>query len=100
MPIRIVDDLSDEELESCFDGSSSVDLVREICEKSSVIGEDGYLVVEEFGQWFAYGAEGFIDAEADTEEWQEAYDNNEEWGQSIAENINAALDIEEPEEYQ
>lgn len=92
--VRTVDDLSDDELEECFDGSSSVDLVREIFTKANVITEDGYVDVDNFAQWFAYGIEGFIDADEDTDEWQEAWDNNYEWGQGIAENINYALDAE------
>ena len=92
--MRNVFELDDEELEDCFDGSSNVDMVREILEKHGVVDDDGYVVVDNFAQWFAYGVEGYIDADEDTDEWQEAWDNNYEWGQSIAENINNYLDEE------
>ncbi len=91
--MRNVFELDDEELEDCFDGSSNVDMVREILEKPNVV-VDGYIDEEQFAQWFAYGVEGYIDADEDTPEWREAWDNNYEWGQSIAENINNYLDEE------
>ena len=97
--IRSVNDLSQEELEDCFDGSSSVEMVREIFEKHGVINDDGYVDIENFAEWFAYGVEGFIDAEEGSEEYEEAWNNNYDWGMSIAENINYALDIDEPDEY-
>lgn len=93
--MRDVFELDDEELENCFDGSSNVDMVREILEKDGCIDDDGYVDVEQFAQWFAYAIEGFIDADEDTPEWQEAWDNNYEWGVSIAGNINDYLDEEE-----
>lgn len=81
--------LTDEELEECFDGSSSVEMVREILAKPGVIDEDSELIdCESFAQWFAYGIEGYIDADEDTPEWQEAWDNNFNWGFDIADNIN------------
>jgi broad specificity phosphatase PhoE len=97
--IRTVDEISDEELEDCFDGTTNIDMVRELCELCE--NNAGYVDIEEFGERFATAIEGFIGADADDEpdEWQEAWDNNREWGEGIAENINEALDIEEPEEY-
>lgn len=95
--IRTVDDIGDDELEDCFDGSTNIDMVRELCEQCE--NGAGYIDIEEFGERFATAIEGFISADHDTDEWYEAWENNREWGESIAENINAALDIEEPEEY-
>lgn len=92
--MRNVFELDDEELEDCFDGSSNVDMVREILEKPNVVNEEGYVNEEKFADWFASGIEGYIDADEDTDEWQEAWDNNYEWGYSIAENINNYLDEE------
>jgi broad specificity phosphatase PhoE len=98
--VRTVEDLSDEELEDCFDGTTNIDMVRELCDLCE--SADGFIDIEEFGERFATAIEGFISADADEEpeEWEEAWNNNKEWGESIAENINSALEIEEPEEYQ
>ena len=79
--------LTDIEIEECFDGSSSVGMVREILEKDGVV-VGGVIDVEQFAQWFAYGVEGFIDEDPASEAWQEAWRNNHEWGNNIAENIN------------
>lgn len=93
--MRTIHDLTDEELEDCFDGSSSVEMVREIFEKHGVINDDGYVDEENFAQWFAYGVEGYIDADEDSEAYDEAWSNNYDWGMSIAENINNILENEE-----
>lgn len=88
-------DLSDEELEDCFDGSSNVDMIREILSKPGVVDPESKLIdCENFAQWFAYGVEGYIDADEDTDEWQEAWDNNFNWGFDIADNINDYLQEE------
>jgi hypothetical protein len=92
--MRNVFELDDEELEDCFDGSSNVDMVREILAKQGVVDEFGYISPDDFAQWFAYGVEGYIDADEDTDEWQEAWDNNYAWGYNIADNINNYLDEE------
>lgn len=92
--MRNVFELDDEELEDCFDGSSNVDMVREILEKQGVVGKDGFVDIDQFAEWFAYGVEGYIDADEETDEWQEAWDNNYAWGESIAENINEYLEEE------
>ena len=86
-------DFSDEELESCVDGNTSVPLMREILEKHGVV-VDGHVQVEVFAQWFAYGIEGFIDADEETDEWEEANDNNYDWGWSIADAINDHIDYD------
>ena len=84
-----IDHLTDEELEACVDGSTNMDLLREILEKPFCVVDN---VVDEaqFAQWFAYALEGFIgvDQDEDPEEWEEAYQANYDWGYEIAENIN------------
>ena len=89
--MRNVFELTDQELEDCFDGSSSVTMVREILQKDDSVYE-GYVVVEAFAQWFAYGIKGYIDADEGSDAWQEAWNNNYIWGKSIAQNINDYLD--------
>lgn len=98
-PVRNIDQISDEELEDCFDGSTDIEMVREIVSKC--LDKDGFVNIEEFGHYFARAIEGFIDADEteDPDAWEEAWENNYEWGQTIAENINDSLSIEEPEEY-
>jgi hypothetical protein len=84
-------ELTDEELESCVDGSTSISLIREILTKHGVIDLEGWIDPEVFGDWFATGIQGFIDAEPNTPEWQEAYDNNWNWGYDIGDNINSYI---------
>ena len=89
-------DLTDEEIEECIDGSSNVDMIREIMTMEDVYDEDSTHINEEnFATRFAYAIEGFIDADEDTPEWQEAWNNNYDWALSIAENINDVLTLEE-----
>jgi hypothetical protein len=96
--MKNVFELDDDELEDCFDGSSDVDMVREILQKSNVVDAESRLIdCENFAHWFAQGVEGFIDEDEDTAEWQEAWDNNYEWGMSIADNINDYLEEEDEE---
>lgn len=90
--MNINEQISDDELEDCFEGSTSIDLVREILVKPGVVIGSGIVDEESFAEWFAYGIEGFIDADEDTEEWQEAWDINFDWGMSIASNINDLLE--------
>jgi hypothetical protein len=88
--MRINDLLSDEEIEECIEGSSDTNMIREIIESSQL----GNLVdTEDFADLFAYTIRGFIavSLEEDEDAYDEAYMNNWEWGQSIAENINKLL---------
>ena len=80
--------LTDDELHDCFDGTTSPELVREIFEKAGVITSQGLIDVDQFAQWFAHGLQDLIDADPPTEEWQQAWRVNFEWGESIAQNIN------------
>ena len=89
--MKTVHDLDDEEIEDCVDGTTNIDMIREIFTKHGVLGDDGYIDPEIFADWFAMGIEGFIDAEEDSEAWTEANDNNWNWGYDIADNINMLL---------
>ena len=83
--------LTDEELEGCVDGSTNIDMLRDILTKHGVVDEQGWIDPEIFADWFANGIEGYISAEPDTDEWQEAYDNNWNWGYDIGDNINSFI---------
>jgi hypothetical protein len=84
-----IDHLTEEEIEACVDGTTSIALIKEILEKPYCV-IDNVINEEQFAEWFAYALEGFIDADEDEdkEEWDEANKNNYEWGYQIAENIN------------
>ena len=82
-------ELTDEQLEDCVDGNTSIDMLREIVEKTEL--SDGLIDEEAFADWFAYGIEGFIAAEPETEEWDESNEANWDWGYDIACNINATI---------
>lgn len=90
--MNINEQITDDELEDCFEGSSNIDMVREILEKPGVVTGPGIIDSDQFAEWFAYAIEGFIDAEEDTEEWREAWDINFDWGLTIADNINDLLE--------
>lgn len=84
-------DLADEQIEECFDGSSDTTLVRSLLIRHW-LAEGNIVNVEGFGQDFAEAIAGFIDADEANEpdEWQEAYDNNQEWGETIAINCSSS----------
>lgn len=88
--MKINDLLSDEEIESCIDGSSDIRMIREIIDVSQL---DNLLEIEDFADMFAYKIRGFIEItfEEDEDAYDEAYMNNWEWGTAIAENINLLL---------
>ena len=89
--MKSVYNLTDEELEDCVDGSTNIDMLRDILTKPNVVDEQGWIDPEIFADWFAHGIEGFIDAVPDTDEWQEAYDTNWTWGYDIGDNINSYI---------
>ena len=97
--IRTIDQISDDELEDCYDGTTNNNMVRRLVKEC--LEDNGLINVEDFGHYFAREIEGFIaaDEEEEPDEWEEAWGNNCTWGETIAENINDALSIEEPEEY-
>jgi hypothetical protein len=88
---RTPDSLTDEEIEDCIEGSSDIDMIREILTKAYVINDQGFVEKDIFANWFATGIEGFIDADPDTEEFDEAWQANHEWALNIAANINDLL---------
>jgi len=88
-PMRTLGSISDEELESCFEGSSNINLVRELLEKN--IAPDGWVWDADFGHFFATAIQSFIDEDEDTPEWNKAWDINYEWGVRIAANVNELL---------
>lgn len=100
---RSMDEISDDELEGVIDGSTDLDMVREIAEECMTAG--GYVDVHDFADLFRYRIQGFIDAEEGSPEWKEADSNNDEWGEQIARGINELLtgesedDIEPPDEW-
>lgn len=89
--IKNVHELTDEEFEECIDGSTNIDMIRDILTKHRVVDELGYIDPEVFADWFALGIEGYISAEPDTEEWNDANENNWSWGYDIADNINSYI---------
>jgi hypothetical protein len=90
-PNFTVYDLSDDQIETCFDGASNVEMVRNLLIEA--YNKDLNSVDEmDFSFEFADAIKGFIDAEEGTDEWEEAYDNNCEWGGSIAQNVNELIE--------
>ena len=89
--MKSVHDLTDEELEDCVNGSSNLDMIRDILTKHGVVDLEGWVDPEIFADWFARGIEGFIDSEPDSDEWTEANDTNWNWGYDIGDNINTAI---------
>jgi len=92
-PKRTLDSLTDDEIESCFDGSSNVELVRSLLEDN--LAPDGWIWSIDFGDAFAEAIEGFIDADSGTKEWTDAWEINREWGERIGDNINKLLEQEQ-----
>ncbi len=89
MPKRKIDALTDDEIESCFEGSTDVSLVRDLLKKNQ--DPNGWIYSIDFGDDFAQAIEGFIGEEPNTKEWNEAWAVNCEWGESIADNVNDLL---------
>jgi hypothetical protein len=81
--------LTDNELNECFNGTTSPELVREILEKAGVVLNTGLIDVDQFAQWFAHSIQDLIDADLTGDDWQAAWRVNFEWGNDIAKNINA-----------
>lgn len=90
--MRTIESLTDDEIENCIDGSSNIDMIKDILTKHGVVNENGVVSSGIFADWFAQALEGYIDAEPETEEWTEAFDNNWNWGYNIADNINDLLE--------
>ena len=89
--IKNVHDLTDEELEDCVNGSFHIKTLREILTKHGVVDLEGWVDPEVFADWFAQSLEDMISEYEDTPEWQEAYDNNWNWGYDVGDNINSYI---------
>lgn len=89
--MKKINELTNEEIEDCINGSSNVDMIRDIFTKHGVVDLEGYVDPEIFADWFAHGVEGYIDAEKGSDEWTEANDVNWNWGYDIADNINSYI---------
>ena len=87
VPINSI--VSNSQLESCFEGSTSIDLVRDLLKKCQY---ESFVDVEDFADQFAYSIRHFIAVSEGEEEYDIAYQNNYDWGWSIADNINALLE--------
>ncbi|NBO99930.1 MAG: hypothetical protein EBU90_07345 [Proteobacteria bacterium] len=82
---------TDEELESCIDGSSDINMIREILAFEGMVDEEGYVDSEKFADSFARAIEGLISEDIEHSDWSEAWDNNWNWGFDIADNINMMI---------
>jgi len=89
---KTIDDLTDDQIENCFEGSSDVNMVRRLAK--NCLDENGYVDVEDFSKKFAEKLEGFINEDEDSYEWNEVWIENRNWGEIIAENINEILALE------
>jgi hypothetical protein len=83
--IRINEIIDDEDLAWCIDGSTDLNMVRRLID---LCQDESLLDVQQFGEMFARQIEGFIDVAEGTEEWEEAHENNLNWGIGIADTIN------------
>ena len=94
-PARTLDSLTDDEIESCFDGSTNLELVKRLLQEN--LAPDGWVWSIDFGMEFAEAIEGFIDVDrnVDPVEWAHYWDNNAEWGERIADNVNDLLAVNE-----
>ena len=88
-PTRTLESLSNDEIESCINGSTNIDLVRRLLKENQA--PDGWIWEMDFGAEFAEAIEGFIDADKNTDDWDDAWNVNCEWGEQIAENVNQLL---------
>lgn len=89
--MKNVHDLTDEQLVSCIDGTTNLDMVRDILRKEYVVDDDGLVDVFEFADDFSASIENFINEEKHSAEWEAAWDANFSWGCNIAESINELI---------
>jgi len=86
--MKINDILSDDDIYECIDGNSDIKMIREVIDMTQ---KDNLVDEESFADVFSFNIRNFIDEEIDSDEYDEAYTNNWEWGRSIAESINNLL---------
>ena len=90
-PHRSLHSLTDDEIESCIQGSSNVELIRKLLKLNQA--PDGWIWSMDFGHAFAETIEAFIDADPGTDEWDQAWQINCDWGEKIADNVNELLSM-------
>ena len=90
--MRTIGSLTDNEIEDCIDGSSNIEMIRDILTKPGVLTSKGLISSGAFADCFSEAISVYIDAEEDTDEYTEAFDNNWDWGYNIADNINYLLE--------
>jgi hypothetical protein len=86
---KTIDDLTDEVLESCIDGSANLDNIRHLLKVCT--NPNGFVHDADFADLFAESLEHLLDGEPYSEEWRECWRINQEWGESIADNVNEEL---------
>lgn len=86
--VSIYRNFTDEELESCVDGVTNLDLLRSILKIPGIINEEGYIDPDSFANIFASELELFIPEDHGSEEWAICDGNNWNWGFDIADNLN------------
>lgn len=96
---RSLRSLSDEEIESCINGCTDIDMLKNIFSMPHVIKVNGYISTDLFADYFATYLEGFLDGEEGSTEWREANNINYEWGLDIATNINELLSGEKQTDF-
>lgn len=89
--IKNVHELTDDEIEDCIDGSSDVKMIREILALGGIVDNEGWIDPDAFADSFARAIEGFISEDEESPEYEEAWDNNWNWGFDIADNINSYI---------
>ena len=67
--------------------------LSEYIKNEKCVTENATIAEMAFGQMFAHAIEGFIGVEYEDapDEWEEAWDINEDWGISIARNLNELI---------
>jgi hypothetical protein len=86
--MKTLDNITDDELEVCVEGSTNLTMLRDLLEQCLM---DGLVHEDDFADVFAMELEKHLDTNLPGPEYIEAYDVNWEWGMRIAENVNDLL---------
>lgn len=86
--MKTLDNITDDELEVCVEGSTNLTMLRDLLEQCLM---DGLVHEDDFTDVFAMELEKHLDTNLPGPEYIEAYDVNWEWGMRIAENVNDLL---------
>jgi len=89
--MKKVNDLTDEELLECIDGSTDLRIIRRILKEPNMVNEEGYVDPDAFAESFSELLQNFIGEDEGTDEWAEADGNNWNFGFDIADNINVLI---------